>query len=98
MSVDGGGRGRRDLVARDSRVIGRHGHGRRRQVDGIAALAFRVLAGHRCTDGRGQQQPRGREHDGLCARGYYHWPGTEAIDDHIPTVVSFFSLVVIVVV
>jgi len=51
-------------VARDGRVIGRRGHGRRRRVDGIAALAFRVLAGHGRTDGRGQQQPRGREHDG----------------------------------
>jgi len=67
VSVDWGGCGRRDLVAGGRRVVGRRGHGRRWWVDGIAALAFGVLAGHRRAGSRGQQQPRGREHDGCCS-------------------------------
>lgn len=64
-----GRRGRDRLVAGNGpgggrRVVRRRGHRhrrRRRQVDGIAALTFRILAGHGRTGGcDGQQQPRGR--------------------------------------
>lgn len=65
-ALDGGdGRSGRLVTGSGSgdRVVGRRGHGHRRHVDGIAALAFRVLAGHRGAGRGGYQQPHGHEHD-----------------------------------
>lgn len=67
VSVDRGGCGRRDLVAGGRRVVGYRGHGPRWRVDGIAALALWILAGHCRTGGQGQQHPSGREHDDCCS-------------------------------